>query len=90
MDPADRIPEDLEGFTAAEAVAVLGRRQPVPTSLLADLRQRRIQARERHHLDQIDDLQHRAEQCHGAPWLRAQENITRHLTALDYLKGLTP
>ena len=90
MDAADRIPDDFEGFTAAEAVAVLGRRMPIPSSLLTDLRRLRRENRELYHLDQIDELRRKAEAHPGAVWFRAQENITRHLKAIEQMQGITP
>ena len=90
MDPADRIPDDFDGFTAAEALAILRKRQSIPASLLTDLRRQRREQRELYHLNQIDELQRKAEAHPGAVWFRAQENITRHLKAIDDLQGITP
>ena len=90
MDAADRIPDDFEGFTAAEALVVLGGRMSVPSNLLTDLRRLRRSRREQYHLEQIDELRRKAEAHPGAVWFRAQENITRHLKAIEQLQGITP
>ena len=89
MDAADRIPTDLEGFTAAEAVAVLSRRMHIDQgSLLALLRELRIDRRIEYHLAAWDDLNAKAKQHHGAAWLRVHDNINRHMAAIDRLKAL--
>lgn len=89
MDPADRIPDSLDGFTAAEAVAVLGRRMPMTERhLLVMLRELRIRQRIEYHLATCKDLQDKAEKHHGAAWLRAHDNISRHHAAIKHLESV--
>ena len=92
MDPADRIPQALEEFTAAEAVAVLRRRQPIAEGvLLRDLRAYRIDQRLRFHLEAWDSLNQKLRENQDPPaWMRVQDNITRHNSAITLLQGITP
>ena len=91
MDAADRIPADLEGFTAAEAVEAMSRRMLIDgKALLKDLRQARIDQRIQHHLTTWDELNAKSAKHSGPSWLRIHDNIGRHMAAIDHLKEITP